>query len=671
MLSEKKIPNRLVNEKSPYLLQHAYNPVNWWPWCDEAFAKAKAEDKPIFLSIGYSTCHWCHVMERESFEDEEVADILNRAFVSIKVDREERPDVDSIYMNVCQMLTGSGGWPLSIFMDSGKRPFFAGTYFPKEDRMGMTGFLTLLSHIEDLWSGDRGRLVGHAEQIISAMKPRESGTAPVDQRIPDLVFDALKRSFDRGHGGFSYAPKFPTPHNLLFLMRYHASTGDAEAVKMCRKTLDSMRRGGIFDHIGFGFSRYSTDGEWLVPHFEKMLYDNALLTMAYTEFYSLTKEEQYARTAREIIAYLMDKMRSENGGFYSAEDADSEGVEGKFYVFTPDEVRQALGKDADEFCRYFDITEKGNFEGKSIPNLIHSGVPDDRRDFADRCRASLNLYREKRIHPHLDDKILTSWNGLVIAALAIAGRVLGDEGYLAAARQTAGFFLETMTDENGKLLARYRDGDARFLGRDEDYAYLIWGLIELYQSTYDAEYLRRAQSLNEVFMEGFFDEKNGGFYQNDQDAEKMLVRLKLSYDGATPSANAVHCCNLIRLSRLTHDEGLEQAATKTIESFMEEIASIPTAYAFHAMNILYLKNGGTDVVLRAKSRSDLGPMAAVLHEKYLPFTTVKVLTEGADPENAADADLYGMVNGLPTAYVCRGFSCAPPVTSMEDLKKLL
>ena len=452
--------NRLIYEKSPYLLQHAHNPVDWYPWGDEAFEKAKRENKPVFLSIGYSTCHWCHVMERECFEDEEVARTMNRAFVSVKVDREERPDVDDYYMELCQRMTGSGGWPLSVFLDPDGKAFFAGTYFPKQDRPGMAGFLTLLGRIEFLWKSSRKQIAGLTEQIGRRTAPRCQRPAPVDDSLPERTFRALEQSFEKTYGGFSAAPKFPSPQNLLFLLRYHSVTGNAKALDMCERTLDGMRRGGIYDQIGFGFCRYSTDRLWLIPHFEKMLSDNALLCLAYTEGWQATGKEAYRRTAEEILSYLTGRMQSENGGFYTAEDADSEGVEGKYYTFTPSELRPVLGPGTEEFCSLFGIAENGNFNGKSIPNLLSGKIPKERRAFAESCRRRVLAYREKRPAPFLDDKILPSRTGLAIAALSFAARAFGEEKYLAAARRAAKFVLSSMIRQDGSLCAVYQIGRA-------------------------------------------------------------------------------------------------------------------------------------------------------------------------------------------------------------------
>ncbi|HEX9062716.1 MAG TPA: thioredoxin domain-containing protein, partial [Clostridia bacterium] len=428
-MNERQYTNKLIAEKSPYLLQHAHNPVDWYPWGDEAFERAKREDKPIFLSIGYSTCHWCHVMERESFEDTEVAHLLNQNFVPIKVDREERPDVDNIYMTACQALTGSGGWPLTVFMSPDGKPFFTGTYFPKNDHARRPGLITILEKVSKSWKENKETLLSSGNRIV-----QELFADTQDEKwdiSPDPIHDAflfLTRSFDRKYGGFGSAPKFPTPHNLLFLLRYWYNTKNARALEIVETTLESMYKGGIYDHIGHGFSRYSTDNKWLVPHFEKMLYDNALLAIAYTECYHATKKDFYKTIAKEISDYVLRDMTSPDGGFYSAEDADSEGIEGLFYVWTPDEIKEVLGEERGEiFCRNYDITFIGNFEGKSIPNLIKSVIPQGDSKTIEECKKQLFLAREKRVHPFKDDKILTSWNGLMIAAMSSAGRIFKDE----------------------------------------------------------------------------------------------------------------------------------------------------------------------------------------------------------------------------------------------------
>ena len=576
-MSTNKESNRLIHEKSPYLLQHAYNPVNWYPWCDEAFEKAKREDKPIFLSIGYSTCHWCHVMERESFEDEEIASILNNNFISIKVDREERPDIDSIYMTVCQALTGHGGWPLTIFMTPDKTPFFAGTYFPKNDRMGMSGLKTILNSVNQAWLNNREALLHSGSRILDAIKDSfeedtPESTATISEDIFDEAFSQFKYDFDNIFGGFGSAPKFPTPHNLFFLLRYWYNTKEEYALIMVEKTLESMYKGGIYDHIGFGFSRYSTDEKWLVPHFEKMLYDNALLAIAYLEAYQATKKKKYAEIAQQIFTYVLRDMTSPEGGFYSAEDADSEGEEGKFYIWSKKEINDILGdKDGEKYCKYYNITDEGNFEGFNIPSLINSVIPDEDNELVESCRKKLFDYRIKRIHPHKDDKILTAWNGLMIAAMAIGGRVLHNEVYTQAAEKAAEFILSKLVREDGRLLARYRDGDAAIPAYVDDYAYLIWGLIELYESTYKPKYLKKSLALNQDLIKLFWDNKSGGLFLYGSDSEQLIIRPKELYDGATPSGNSVAALNFIRLARMTGQHELEEKAQNRFSNFGKQV----------------------------------------------------------------------------------------------------
>ncbi len=484
--------NHLVVEKSPYLLQHAQNPVDWYPWGEEAFSKAAREDKPIFLSIGYSTCHWCHVMEHESFEDDEVAGLLNKNFICIKVDREERPDIDQVYMTVCQATTGSGGWPMSIFMGPDRKPFFAGSYFPKNGRLGMPGLMEIAGKIAELWISGREQLGRISNEITTAIQPRRAESA---DKLPGLdllerAWRELARSFDPTWGGFGGAPKFPSPHNLTFLARWHNRNPGSNALRMVEKTLSSMRSGGIFDQIGFGFHRYSVDEKWLVPHFEKMLYDQAMLAIAYTDAFLATGDEQYAKVIKEIFEYVIREMKSPEGGFYCAEDADSEGKEGVFYTWTPAQVEEILGKDAaDLFCRAYDITPAGNFEdGLSIPQVPRSfdilarelGMDLDELNRAlDESREKLFEAREKRIHPSKDDKILTAWNGLMIAALARGAQALGDMSYARTAAGAVDFILERMHTREGRLYRRYRQGEVANPGYADDYAFLIWGLLEL------------------------------------------------------------------------------------------------------------------------------------------------------------------------------------------------
>jgi uncharacterized protein YyaL (SSP411 family) len=593
-MSTNKQANRLIHEESPYLLQHAYNPVDWFPWGKEAFAKAKTEDKPIFLSIGYSTCHWCHVMERESFEDGEVADLLNRHFVSIKVDREERPDIDSIYMSVCQAMTGHGGWPLTVFMTPDAKPFYTGTYFPKTDRLGMPGLLTILKRVHTLWTDRRKVLTGSAEKVVEAMGERVTGDTIMDHdELITRAYEVFRMSFDNAYGGFGSSPKFPTPHNLVFLLRYWYVYKDNVALSMAEKTLDAMYRGGIFDHIGFGFSRYSTDNKWLVPHFEKMLYDNALLAMAYLEVYRAVQKEKYAHAAKQVFTYVLRDMTSPEGAFWPAEDADSEGEEGKFYLWTLDEVIKVLGdKDGERFAGLFDITERGNFEGKNIPNRINIQASESDMEFIERCRERLFRYREQRTRPFRDDKVMTSWNGLMIAAMAMGGRILDDARYTEAAEKACRFIMERLVREDGRLMTSWRDGSASIPAYADDYTFLIWGLVELYETTYKPEYLIEALELNDDLLKLFWDGQDGGLFLYGDDAEKLIMRPKEVYDGAMPSANSAAALNFLRLSQLTGSTDLSDLAQRLFDAFNREVSLSPHSHAFFLSALLFFKSKG-------------------------------------------------------------------------------
>lgn len=648
--------NKLINEISPYLLQHAHNPVDWYPWGNEAFERAEREDKPVFLSVGYSTCHWCHVMAHECFEDQEVAEALNRDFVCIKVDREERPDVDAYAMDACQAMTGSGGWPLSVFMDRKKNIFFAGTYFPKRDAMGIPGFLTILERIRVLWRSDRDDLLQQSEELQKSLRAEEAKAAPVDFNVPEQVFRSLERAFDPEFGGFSGAPKFPSPQNLLFLLRYHAATGDKKALALCEKTLKAMRRGGMYDQLGFGFCRYSTDRRWLIPHFEKMLEDNALLCIAYTEAFQCTGEPLFEQTVRELFTFLTGTFQRTEGGFFSALDADSEGEEGRYYAFSPEEVRAALGENAEEFCGWFGIREPGNFKGKSIPNLIGSEIPEGRRKDADRLRAELLRYRSRRVPPSLDDKLVTARNGLAIAALAFAGRVLADAEMMSAARRAADFFLCGMTGEDGRLRRAFRERPSEVPGFAEDYSFLIWGLIELYQNSLMPEYLDAALRLNGVFREDFYDEERGGYFSASRKGERMPVFRKEISDSSAPSANAVQVWNLIRLARLSGEPELEEQAVRTLENFLPEISRFPAACPTAASAVLYLRDGGTDVSLTRGCPDTLRPMLDVLRSDYRPFLTLR---------------RNGTETAVTEAAVCTRRVCFPSALSPEQLLSTL
>lgn len=674
--SDHKYANRLLQEKSPYLLQHAHNPVNWYPWGPEAFDRATREDKPIFLSIGYSTCHWCHVMERESFEDTEVAGILNKHFISIKVDREERPDIDNIYMTVCQALTGHGGWPLTIIMTPDKEPFYAGTYFPKHDRMGIPGIMTLLTKVSEIWQNNRSSLLESSEKIINALNKQHDFYKEIDaDEIISRAYSDFSRDFDSLYGGFGSAPKFPTPHNLFFLLRYWHKTKEQQALEIVEKTLVSMYKGGIYDHIGFGFSRYSTDRKWLVPHFEKMLYDNALLATAYLETYQATRKEKYAEVAKQIFTYILRDMTSPEGGFYSAEDADSEGVEGKFYVWTADEVKEVLGKpDAEKFCQYFDITPSGNFKGASIPNIIRTHIPENERGFVSNCSEKLFAYRDKRVHPHKDDKILTSWNGLMIAAMAIGGRVLNNKEYTGAAEKATDFILTRLMRYDGRLMARYRDGESAIPAYVDDYAFFVWGLTELYETTYKPEYLQKALNLNEDMLKLFQDEKKGGLYQYGSDGEQLITRPKEVYDGAIPSGNSVATLNFLRLARLTGRSELEEIAQNQFRTFGRILEQAPRGYSFMLTALLFARSKAREIiVVSGPDQKETDAMLGIIKEAFMPFTVSALYSdERLDIRKVIPfIKNYTPVDGKATAYVCESFACSYPVTNTNEFRKIL
>ncbi|MDD3269045.1 MAG: thioredoxin domain-containing protein [Syntrophomonadaceae bacterium] len=668
--------NHLITEKSPYLLQHAHNPVDWYPWGEEAFEKAASKDTPVFLSIGYSTCHWCHVMERESFEDEALAALLNKDYVCIKVDREERPDIDSIYMSVCQAMTGHGGWPLTIIMTPDKKPFFAATYLPKHSRGGMTGLMDLLPRIRELWESKREVVLASCEKIVTWLQKEagESGAGKLDEELFQRALEQCRDSFDSDYGGFGRAPKFPSPHKLYFLLRYYFVYGEPSALEMVEKTLESMYRGGIYDHIGFGFARYSTDSRWLVPHFEKMLYDNALLAIAYLEAYQLTRKDIYARLAREIFTYVLRDMTSPEGAFYSAEDADSEGVEGKFYLWTPEQIIEVLGRtEGAFFAEKYDISSRGNFEGENIPNLL-KGIPSELDwERLEKSRGQLFAVREKRVHPFKDDKILCSWNGLMIAALAFAARVLDEPGYLQAARRAAAFILSKLRRTDGRLLASYREGEAVYPAYLDDYAYLIWAMIELYEASYDREFLQTALDLNNEMLRYFGDEDKGGLFIYGSDSEQLIARPKESYDGALPSGNSVAALNLLRLARLTGSTELEERAQKQLNCFADSINAMPGAYAFLLCAALYAAGPDQQIVIVGEAEeANSSLMLDSINKSYHPFTVSIFKQEGEADYNLPDfLKEMQRINGKSTAYICSHFTCQEPITSIHELNHCL
>jgi len=686
--------NRLIKEKSPYLLQHAHNPVDWYAWREEAFEKARLENKPIFLSIGYSTCHWCHVMERESFEDAEVAALMNDSFVPVKVDREERPDLDHVYMTVCQMMTGSGGWPLTIIMTPDKRPFFAATYIPKENRFGRTGMMELIPRIDMVWKTRRGDVLESAGSITEALRhlEKEDHGEELTREVLDRAFQELAERFDSAYGGFSGAPKFPSPHNLSFLLRYWKRSGKGEALAMVEKTLQELRRGGIFDQVGFGFHRYSTDKEWLVPHFEKMLYDQAMLAIAYLEAYQATNNEFYADTAREIFTYVLRDMRSSEGAFYSAEDADSEGVEGKFYLWTEDEIREVLpGEEADLVIRAFRVRGGGNFRDEATGkmtgnNIFHLGRPDSeietelkdeqgKRKF-DLARTKLFDAREKRIHPHKDDKILTDWNGLMIAALARGGQVLGEEKYALAASTAARFIMREMRTGEGRLLHRYRDGDADITANADDYAFFIWGLIELYEATFDANHLKSAIFLSADMLAHFWDPNRGGFYFTPDDGEDLIVRKKEIYDGAIPSGNAVAMHDFLRLARITGRAEYEEKASGIMKAFSGQVKSFPSGYTQFLCSLDFALGPSYEVVVAGPSGEDeTMRMLRALRTRFVPNHVVILRPSDRDSSQiegiAEFIRLHEPLDGKATAYVCLDRACRVPTTSIDEMLAFL
>lgn len=616
--------NELIHETSPYLLQHAHNPVNWYPWGEEAFSKAKREDKPIFLSIGYSTCHWCHVMAHESFEDETVSEILNRHFVSVKVDREERPDIDNVYMRACQALTGGGGWPMSVFMSADGKPFFAGTYFSKQ------AFLKLLDAIVSDWEYNRDNLLESSEQISNAMK-KERVRESDEERAPIReATDMFRRSFDEKYGGFGGAPKFPSPQNLMFLLY--------TAFDMAKTTLLRMYLGGIFDHIGGGFSRYSTDRYWLVPHFEKMLYDNALISMAYLLAYEQTGEEFYKSVAQMVFLYLEREMKCEDGGFYSAQDADSDGEEGKFYVFTRAELEALLGKsDGARFCDYFGVTERGNFEGRNVLNLLHNPAPDP---YIERLILKVYEYRGKRAKLHTDKKRLTSWNALLAASYAYAARILKDDRYMKTAREIVTFIERKLISEDTVFVGM--SGEKRLgAGFLDDYAFYIFALIQMYEADFDETYLLRAEELAEKVCGSFWDDEDGGFFFSGEENEKLISRPKESFDGALPSGNSVMAYVLSRLSLLLENGKFDEILKKHTAFMNREAAAYPMGFAFYLYSTLPVKK----VVCVPKNDNELKKICVRSDWAF------KALNESKE---------YRMINGETTYYVCENGTCLPP-----------
>lgn len=646
--------NNLINESSPYLLQHAQNPVNWYPWSEEAFRKAKEEDKPIFLSIGYSTCHWCHVMAHESFENQEAARILNDNFISIKVDKEERPDIDSIYMEVCQAFTGSGGWPTSIFMTPDQKPFFAGTYYPLESKSGMVGFMDLLKLIAQKWKNDKKALLDTSDEITQYLSGQsESSKEEINQDMVKNTISYFKQMYDNKNGGFGTAPKFPAPHNLLLLMEYYGITKEEELLEMTETTLMQMYKGGIFDHIGFGFSRYSTDPYFLVPHFEKMLYDNALLMHAYAKMFYLTENYLYKDIAEKTAEFVMREMLHPQGGFYSAQDADSDGVEGKYYVFSYDEIIGLLGKEEGaEFCNKYDITVSGNFEGKNIPNLLKSN------DFSSTSKEmilKLYDYRKHRCELHLDDKILTSWNSLMISAFAYMYRVFKNDDYLKIAENANQFIEENLTEDNNVYVS-IRDGKRSAKGFLDDYSNYIYALISLYEATLDYSYINKALKFMRKAIRNFYDNKNGGFYIYGAENEQLIMKPKATYDGAVPSGNSIMCYNLIKLEALAKEEPVIHKILEQQLNFMASDAErYPGGYSFYLLSALMYLNPLKKIVCVLADNKDKD----IIKSKQGLDADISILEKPTDE--------YKLINNKTTFYVCKDYSCLPPTNNPEEV----
>ncbi len=696
------MPNRLSHETSPYLLQHAGNPVDWYPWGREAFAKAREENKPVFLSVGYSACHWCHLMEHESFEDEATAALMNRHFVSVKVDREERPDIDSIYMDAVQALTGHGGWPMSVFLTPDGAPFFGGTYFPKERGHGLPAFADVLARIAELWEQSPGELVGIGSRLALGLRDDADAlvtgeASALNSDVPDKASRTLARFFDREYGGFGGAPKFPQPVTIEFALRRYLATRDETMLTLVTATLDAMARGGIYDQLGGGFHRYSTDGRWLVPHFEKMLYDNAQIARVYLHAWQVTGSDIYRRVATETLDYLAREMLDESGGFYSAQDADSEGEEGRFFVWTPDEIRSALADaapevqaDGDLFMTAHGVTPAGNFEGRSILHVVRpvaelaSEWGIDEADLSARLarvHAALFEAREAHVRPGLDDKVLASWNGLALAAFAEAARVLRRGDYLAIATRNAEFLLARLRTSEGRMLHTWKAGEAKINGFLEDYAFCADGLVELYQSTFEPRWFVAARELGDAILEHFSDPA-GGFFDTSDDHEELLLRPRSIQDGVVPSGGSMAASVLLRLAEYTGDIGYSRAAEAAIAQVQETAAQSPIAFANWLAALDFALAPPTEVAIVGEGTDE---MLEVVRRAYRPNVVVAASSGGAASGAAGGATGDGAdtaagiallesreaVDGKPTAYVCRRFTCEQPVTSAAELEQLL
>ncbi len=702
---ESLVTNRLAQEKSPYLLQHADNPVDWYPRGEEAFQKARREDKPLFVSIGYSTCHWCHVMEEESFENPGVAKAMNENFVSIKVDREERPDLDNIYMTAVQALTGSGGWPLNVFVTPDGKPMFGGTYWPPEDRLGRPGFLTVMNSVAQAWKENRGNLLKQSDDLVRLIQKQAEAKADETLALGDKTFREaardLRASFDETYGGFGHGIKFPRSHTLSFLLRYGKRTGEKEALEMVERTLTQMARGGIWDHVGGGFHRYSTDAQWFLPHFEKMLYDQAILAKSYLEAFQAAGRPEDAGRARQIFEYVLRDLRDPGGAFYSAEDADSLDPaaagkrEGAFYVWEKSELTELLGEEAGEVVsEIFGVSPEGNvqedphgeFPRKNILALREEvetvakkfgKSPSEIQKLLEESKGKLFEARARRPRPHRDDKILTDWNGLMISSLAFGSRVLGETRYRASARQAADFILEKLVRKDGRLLHRFREGEAAILGTIEDYAFFVHGLVDLYEAAFEPRYLAEAKRLTEEMVRLFWDETNGGFFFTARDAEKLIVRQKEIYDGALPSGNSVAALDLLRVGRLTMARELEKKAELLFDAFSAAIGRNPEAYPQMLIALDFALGPSREIVLSAeRGPEETETFLKAIYERFIPNKVVAF--HPAQGESKSEIEKLSPfiknqlpLKGKPTAYVCENYVCKFPATDLSDLEKLL
>jgi len=689
MKQNQEYQNRLAKSLSPYLLQHASNPVDWYPWSEEAFQKAKKENKPIFLSIGYSTCHWCHVMEHESFEDSTVAELMNKNFISIKVDREEMPEVDHLYMSVCQAMTGRGGWPLTIIMTPDKEPFFAGTYFPKTGRGNRPGMLQLIPSLANAWDTKQNEISKTTEKIREFLIKTNSSSIKEEweENMIREAYTQNARRYDPDFGGFGRSPKFPSPHNLIFLLRYSKIYNDTTALRMVETTLQHMRRGGMYDHVGLGFHRYSTDNRWFLPHFEKMLYDQAMLAMAYLEAFQYTQDNQYAKVAREIFTYVLRDMTDKEGGFYSAEDADSEGEEGKFYVWDKKELIDILGQDSGEkLAEIYGFKVEGNFQdeasgknnGKNIPHYAikieklskkFNMSKNNFEKFIIEQRNKLFDARKSRVHPLKDDKILTDWNGLMIAALALGGQALNEPKYTAAAEKATKFILKKLRNDNGRLNKRYRKGVSGLPAHLDDYAFMVWGLLNLYEATFDIDYLKEAIELTDIMKSDFFDENNGGFFIGSDKSEKLMIRVKDSYDGAIPSGNSVAAMNLVRINRFTGDPKWIDILDKTFRSFTDGAKQSPIGFTHMLSAYMFdIKESKEILIVGEKNDDKTKVIINKMHSLYFPnrILLFKDTAKNKDITKLAPwTKEQGSVDKKTTIYICKNFVCNLPTTRLN------